>query len=242
MSALDDRVLAYLRTLTEPVSVSAVIRGIDQPGAMVTAGGSLADLAAIGLVQRIEVPGYPTPTILWQAAPSIDHLVLAVARAHGTPIAAEWSGWTTHRIIELRRTADGYDRGRGRPSLAELEARSFRWDCPCPRCIANRGTEARHLNKQWASTDVRADVVIGVSAENWRDHAACIGLDPETFFPARGERIDPTVEAACARCPVRAQCLDHALHFEKFGYWAGTSERQRRQLRKARNIRLAEAS
>ena len=38
----------------------------------------------------------------------------------------------------------------------------------------------------------------------------------------------------CAGCPVRAQCLEHALaHDERFGVWGGTSERERRRLKAA---------
>jgi len=35
----------------------------------------------------------------------------------------------------------------------------------------------------------------------------------------------------CTGCPVRAQCLEHALaHDERYGVWGGTSERERRRL------------
>ena len=65
----------------------------------------------------------------------------------------------------------------------------------------------------------------------WRKRAACIGLDPEIFYP---EPSFPPDEArkVCASCPVSAECLDYALTSnERFGVWAGTTRRQRREMR-----------
>jgi WhiB family redox-sensing transcriptional regulator len=42
----------------------------------------------------------------------------------------------------------------------------------------------------------------------------------------------------CGECPVREECLDHALQWETEGFWGGTSSRQRRDLRRERGIRL----
>lgn len=74
----------------------------------------------------------------------------------------------------------------------------------------------------------------------WADEAACIGMDPERFYTARGEVIDPEVIATCAGCPVRPDCLAWALRHEKHGFWAGMSERGRRKLRRSMGIRLVE--
>jgi WhiB family redox-sensing transcriptional regulator len=66
----------------------------------------------------------------------------------------------------------------------------------------------------------------------WREHAACVGKDPDMFFPKRGKATEPA-KKVCSGCPVKADCLDHALrHREAFGIWAGTSERERRVLRR----------
>ena len=42
-------------------------------------------------------------------------------------------------------------------------------------------------------------------------------------------------KAVCASCQVREECLAHALRwpFEKHGIWGGTSERERRVMRRA---------
>lgn len=48
------------------------------------------------------------------------------------------------------------------------------------------------------------------------------------------------VAAACARCPLMDACLEWALHRERWGYWAGTTEHQRQAIRRARGIRVVE--
>ena len=68
----------------------------------------------------------------------------------------------------------------------------------------------------------------------WQQQAACRGLDPELFFPARGASTTEA-RAVCAACPVRSQCEAVALaRTEKFGIWGGLSERQRRRIRQQR--------
>lgn len=72
-----------------------------------------------------------------------------------------------------------------------------------------------------------------IGEENWRDDAACRGLDPAKWYPHTGERND-VAKAICAGCPVRAECLEFAIAArEDFGIWGGMSERERRKL--ARN-------
>lgn len=66
-----------------------------------------------------------------------------------------------------------------------------------------------------------------------QDHAACATATVD-FFPARGESL-AAARAICGRCPVADQCLDYALDLGiKHGVWGGTSERDRRTLRKQR--------
>lgn len=68
----------------------------------------------------------------------------------------------------------------------------------------------------------------------WMDDAACARVDPDLFFPERGERTD-LAKAVCFGCPVREECLEYALaNNEKHGVWGGLSERQRRTLRSKR--------
>ena len=65
----------------------------------------------------------------------------------------------------------------------------------------------------------------------WHADAACNGVDPDLFFPARGVDVTSAVRV-CNECPVRAECLAYALAAgEKHGVWGGLSERQRRRIR-----------
>lgn len=69
---------------------------------------------------------------------------------------------------------------------------------------------------------------------DWQGAAACAEVDPEIFFPERGGS-SKAARTVCAQCSVRAQCLEYALNNkEQFGIWGGTSERERRRLRKER--------
>ena len=70
----------------------------------------------------------------------------------------------------------------------------------------------------------------------WQKRANCQGLDTRLFFPSQGEAIDPKLVEACESCPVRQDCLNHALHWEHYGYWGGTSEKERKRLRKSLKI------
>lgn len=80
----------------------------------------------------------------------------------------------------------------------------------------------------------------------WRGHAACRDSDPDLFFPvgttgAALEQIE-AARAVCSRCPVREECLEFALATnQEAGVWGGTSEEERRALRKrwATGARLA---
>ena len=68
----------------------------------------------------------------------------------------------------------------------------------------------------------------------WQDKALCAEVDPEIFFPEKGgSTLAP--KAVCGCCEVRAECLEYALEHEdagRFGIWGGTSERERRLLRR----------
>lgn len=67
-------------------------------------------------------------------------------------------------------------------------------------------------------------------AQPWREDALCARTDPELFHLKYGESSAPA-KAVCAACPVRAECLDHALtRSEPHGVWGGLTVRERRTL------------
>ncbi|MFI9248303.1 WhiB family transcriptional regulator [Streptomyces sp. NPDC053086] len=79
----------------------------------------------------------------------------------------------------------------------------------------------------------------GEPAESdWRDQAACVGEDPEIFFPL-ADLTAPGAEASlaraiCRRCPVIIDCRTWALaHGEDDGIWGATTAAQRRAIRRA---------
>lgn len=77
---------------------------------------------------------------------------------------------------------------------------------------------------------------------DWRERAACRGMDPELFFPERGDsrRTVPTIRLVCEGCEVRETCLEFALvTHETHGVWGGKTERERRILRRKRGGALS---
>ncbi len=63
---------------------------------------------------------------------------------------------------------------------------------------------------------------------------ACRGADPDLFFPEQGVSLEPA-KRICGDCAVKDECLEYALdNRERFGVWGGTSERERRRLRRER--------
>lgn len=70
------------------------------------------------------------------------------------------------------------------------------------------------------------------SEQHWKMRAACRDLDPDTMFPRYAEQQHAAAQH-CQACPVRTQCLAHALaHREEFGVWGGLTERQLRAVRR----------
>lgn len=71
---------------------------------------------------------------------------------------------------------------------------------------------------------------------SWQDYANCRGADADLFFPERGASTRKA-KSICGECQVRAECLDFAIDIgEKFGIWGGMSERERRKVRRERQI------
>ncbi|MFC7343881.1 WhiB family transcriptional regulator [Saccharopolyspora griseoalba] len=71
----------------------------------------------------------------------------------------------------------------------------------------------------------------------WQLRAACRDLRTAHFFHPENERGGKRVERerrakrVCRRCPVIAQCREHALRTrEPYGVWGGLGEQERRGL------------
>jgi WhiB family redox-sensing transcriptional regulator len=80
----------------------------------------------------------------------------------------------------------------------------------------------------------------------WRNHSLCRDTDPELFFPVgtTGPALVQieSAKAVCRQCPVQTECLEYALSTNQdSGIWGGTSEEERRKLRRVWVTRQREA-
>lgn len=72
----------------------------------------------------------------------------------------------------------------------------------------------------------------------WMQDAVCRrGVDPELFFPVSevglGAQQESDAKAVCAGCTARSACLAFALERGLVGIWGGTTEDERRAMRRA---------
>jgi WhiB family redox-sensing transcriptional regulator len=75
----------------------------------------------------------------------------------------------------------------------------------------------------------------------WHDAAACTGESGVLFYPpSRPERRATRLRrearacAICSSCPVRGECLQHAIdNDERYGIWGGMTDRDRLSLASA---------
>jgi WhiB family redox-sensing transcriptional regulator len=70
----------------------------------------------------------------------------------------------------------------------------------------------------------------GILAPPDRDGAACAGVDPELFFPDRGDSGERAV-AICHSCPHLAECREYGMD-EEYGIWGGLTERNRARVKR----------
>lgn len=82
-----------------------------------------------------------------------------------------------------------------------------------------------------------SSLALGSADYTWRSQATCRDTDPELFFPVgtTGQALLQIAKAksVCCQCPVHTQCLEFALETNQdTGIWGGTSEEERRQMRR----------
>lgn len=65
-----------------------------------------------------------------------------------------------------------------------------------------------------------------------REDRACAGIDPEVFYPDRGDsKTAKQARELCGRCPVRQPCLDWAVETrQRWGVWGGTTPEERKAI------------
>ena len=71
---------------------------------------------------------------------------------------------------------------------------------------------------------------------SWYRQAACIGVSGDVFFEEGVRRLVIEAKSYCYKCPVRVDCLEHAIAAEEIGIWGGmtTTERRREARRRVR--------
>ncbi len=90
-----------------------------------------------------------------------------------------------------------------------------------------------------------------LESPTWRVDAACRDTDPDLFFPVgtTGPAVEQIASAkiVCNTCNAQQVCLEFALATNQdSGVWGGTSEEERRDMRRAtaraRKIAVASAN
>ncbi len=69
----------------------------------------------------------------------------------------------------------------------------------------------------------------------WKSRAACSEYPNELFFPGAdaSSRVVEKAVAVCAVCQVAEECLQYAFETnQRAGIWGGTSEKERKSLRR----------
>ena len=83
------------------------------------------------------------------------------------------------------------------------------------------------------SSDFRKGVM---EEEEWLSQANCKNADIHDFFILRGDHHQREKRnrayGICRACPVKMQCLDYAIVNGETGIWGGTTERERRWMKR----------
>jgi WhiB family transcriptional regulator, redox-sensing transcriptional regulator len=96
-------------------------------------------------------------------------------------------------------------------------------------------SQAGHVGAAGTPAGSRGAACSSVALCDWMSRGACLGEDPELFFPiaATGSALRQISAAkrVCQRCTVRASCLTYALETRQSGIWGGTTTEERFAMR-----------
>jgi len=80
----------------------------------------------------------------------------------------------------------------------------------------------------------------GTKAPGFDGTQICAQTDPELFFPDESKNPRLAINLArklCGSCSFKEPCLEYAVNYpELVGIWAGTTQRQRQDIRAAKNL------
>ena len=104
-------------------------------------------------------------------------------------------------------------------------------------CAYRDGVLAAIVNRGIVLSILATSLALGSADYEWRKQALCRDTDPELFFPigTTGQALLQITEAksVCRECGVKKECLDFAIETNQdCGIWGGTSEDERRQIRR----------
>ncbi len=73
----------------------------------------------------------------------------------------------------------------------------------------------------------------------WHGTPNCRSVDSEEFFVPDGSATYKEIKMLkriCNNCEIKQQCLNYSLNYGVLGFWGGTTEHERKVLRRKLNI------
>lgn len=88
------------------------------------------------------------------------------------------------------------------------------------------------------TTPTGTDLMTMADPQPWMRHGACVGKNPELWFPHEGQQVESReAKRICMdECPMLARCQLYAMEQPStlYGIWGGLSQDDRRALRRKR--------
>lgn len=75
---------------------------------------------------------------------------------------------------------------------------------------------------------------------DWRNESACDETNWEKFFPTEIAKSSTEARAICKTCPVKDECLMHAIIYGEGGIWGGETEEFRERMAKSAKATLTQ--
>ena len=88
-------------------------------------------------------------------------------------------------------------------------------------------------NSKYTYMELLSEWALNDREQDWKEQAACKGMDRSIFFPALGYNQHSKVAIKiCKTCPVKQRCTEFAINNKiAFGIWGGLNPNQRQQLK-----------
>lgn len=97
-----------------------------------------------------------------------------------------------------------------------------------------REIEKAHAEHSLSRHDGLYQLLLTLPGTDFGGHPACADEDPELFFPESGQMAQISeAKSVCVSCPIRMACLSYALRHDVEGVWGGSTEEERRAMRRA---------